>query len=150
VSGSAQEREINNEGGERDMNFLLGLIPAPYQLLARIIAAAALCAALLFAWHQFTGHYVSLGKASRQAEIDTLNLQLQKSMLAAQQCNQSIADLQTASSNKKAAYTLALAEAQKRAAGLQDQSAWLLAQLNKPDAKSKGCADALKEWRAQP
>ncbi len=34
-------------------------------------------------------------------------------------------------------YTLALAEAQKRASGLQDQSAWLLAQLNKPDAKAR-------------
>jgi hypothetical protein len=43
-----------------------------------------------------------------------------------------------------------LQEAQKRAVGLQDQSNWLLAQLNQPDAKAKGCADALKEWRAQP
>ncbi len=132
------------------MSWLLGLIPAPYQWIARVIAAAALCAALLFAWHQFTGHYVSIGKASRQTEIDALKLQLQKSMFAAQQCNQSVADLQTASSNKKASYIQAMAEAQKRARGLQDQSDWLLAQLNKPDAKRKGCADALKQWRAQP
>jgi hypothetical protein len=132
------------------MNFLLGFIPAPYQLIAKIIAVVALCFALLFAWHRFTGHYIDVGKDARQVEVDTLKLQLQKSVFTAQQCNQSIIDMQTAGNNKKAAYTLALAEAQKRATGLQDQSSWLLAQLNKPDAENKGCADALKEWRARP
>jgi len=132
------------------MNWLLGLIPAPYQLLAKAIAVIALCAGLLFSWHQFTGHYVDIGKQSRQTEVDALTLQLQSSVFAAQQCNQSVEDLQTASNNKKAAYGLALAEAQKRVSGLQNQSAWLLAQLNKPDAKNKSCADALKQWRAQP
>lgn len=132
------------------MNFLLGLVPAPYQLIAKCIAVAALCAVLLFAWHEFTGHYIDIGKASRQTEVEQLNLERQQAALAAQQCSDSVAALQAASDKKRAAYEQALQEAQKRAVGLQDQSNWLLAQLNQPDAKTKGCADALKEWRGQP
>jgi hypothetical protein len=132
------------------MNFLLGLIPAPYQLIAKCIAVAALCAALLFAWHQFTGHYIDIGKAARQTEVDQLNLQRQQAALAAQQCSTSVNVLKAASDRKKAAYDQALEQSKKQAAGLQDQADWLLEQLNKPDARNKGCADALKEWRAQP
>lgn len=132
------------------MNFLLALVPAPYQLIAKCIAIAALCAALLFAWHQFTGHYIAIGKASRQTEVDKLNIERQRLAFAAQRCSDSVAALQAAGDKKRAAYTQALQQAQKQAAGLQAQSDWLLAQLNRPDVKNKGCADALKEWRAQP
>jgi hypothetical protein len=132
------------------MKFLFDLIPTPYQFIAKIIAVVVLCAALICAWHQFTGHYVAIGKASRQLEVDTLKLQIEKSAFVAQQCSASVNALQAASDKKKLAYSQALADSEKRAMGLQDQSAWLLAQLNKPDAKNKGCADALKEWRAQP
>jgi hypothetical protein len=134
---------------ETPMDILFELIPAPYRLAAKIIAVVALCGVLLFAWHRFTEHYVDIGKASRQIEVDTLKLQLQKSTFAGQQCNVSVDALQAASDKKKVAYAQALEDSQKRAVGLQDQSDWLLAQLNKPDAKNKGCADALKEWRVQ-
>lgn len=47
----------------------LSLIPAPYQLLAKIIGIALLCFALLYAWHRFTNHYVEIGRQEVRQEL---------------------------------------------------------------------------------
>lgn len=47
----------------------LSLIPAPYQLLAKIIGIALLCFALLYARHRFTNHYVEIGRQEVTQEL---------------------------------------------------------------------------------
>ena len=46
-------------------NLLLRL--NPYMLLIKIAGAALFVLAMAYAWHQFTGHYVDIGKAQIQA-----------------------------------------------------------------------------------
>lgn len=139
-----------------DMN-PFNLIPVPYQLLAKGIGCLVLVLALWAAWHAFTGHYVDIGKAARQPEIDTLkaaNTELAsaygilKGQLAAQ--NKAVNDLKAESDKRQASGAAALAVAVKNSVDLKNKADWLSNQLAKPDAKTKGCADALKEWRAQP
>ena len=73
-------------------------------------------------------------------------------VLAAKTMEQSaaIAALHAESEKKRQAGIVALASAEKRATGLQQQADWLSAQLNKQDAHGKGCNNAFAEWRAQP
>lgn len=46
------------------------LIPGPYQLLAKGIALLALLLSLWWAWCQFTGHYIDIGRAEVQKTLD--------------------------------------------------------------------------------
>lgn len=60
-----------------------------------------------------------------------------------------VAQLEADSARKQKAGILALAEAKKRAIGLQAKADWLADQLAKPPSGGT-CASAFKEWRAQP
>jgi biopolymer transport protein ExbB/TolQ len=54
------------------------LTPAQIQLVARIIGAAILILACWYAWSQFTGHYIEIGRQERQPEIDALVIDKKK------------------------------------------------------------------------
>lgn len=129
----------------------------PYMWLIKLVGIGIMLLALWYAWHQFTGHYIDIGKAARQPEVDALaadkkTLQDAYADLGTQAtaCSDSVNALAAASDKRKAAAAAALVEAEKRASGLQQQAAWLSEQLNKPGIETKSCGDALKEWRTQP
>jgi len=135
------------------MNFLLGLIPDEYQTIAKIIAVIALCAGLLFAWHEFTGHYKDIGFHSRDLEVLKLtdankgwSTQFGKLTESIGECNAKVNALQTISNKMKEAGIQASSEAEKRAVGFQNQIDWYANLLNQPHP-GKTCADALKQWR---
>lgn len=54
------------------------ITPAQIQLVARIIGAAILILACWYAWSQFTGHYIEIGRQERQPEIDALVIDKKK------------------------------------------------------------------------
>lgn len=138
------------------MGFLLKFVPVEYQWLAKLIAGAVLLLAMWYAWHQFTGHYIDIGKAKMQPRIDELEADkntLQNAYAdlgtAATKCSDSVRALELASDKKKAASVAALAAVEIRASSAAQQAQWLAEQLAKPEAKGKTCGDALKEWRAR-
>lgn len=48
------------------------ITPAQIQLILRIVGAAIFAIACWYAWNQFTGHYIEIGRQERQPEIDAL------------------------------------------------------------------------------
>lgn len=80
-----------------------------------------------------------------KAELDSSNFILTRDLKIQ---NTAVDDLKTASDKAKAKGETAMVEANKKSVGLQQQADWLAAQLAKPDSKSKGCVDALREWKA--
>lgn len=140
---------------------MFALIPAQYRLIASIIFAAILALACWYAWSQFTGHYIDIGREEvrqeLQPKIDALNLEKKTLQDAyaelgqkATACSDSVRELSTESEKKKSAVTVALANAEKRASEAQRKAGWLEGLLNQPDNAQKSCGDALKQWRAQP
>lgn len=138
----------------------LSLIPAPYQLLAKVIAGAVLVLACWYAWHQFTGHYIDIGREEVRKEMQPMidALKLEKKTLQeaysdlgtkATACSDSVRELSARSEKKKAAVTVALSNAEKRAIDAQRKAGWLESQLNQPGNAQKSCGDALKAWREQ-
>jgi cell division protein FtsB len=101
------------------MNFLLGLIPAPYQLLAKFIGGALIVIAIWFAYHEFTGHYVDQGKAQQlaidQPKIDALTTAYNSLESATQEQNTAINKLHDDGIRKQQAAQAAIKSADAKA-----------------------------------
>jgi len=81
------------------------------------------------------------------AAIRSANVTLTRQV---EQQNAAVQAMEGASIAARKRSTELLAQAARQSTGLQQQAAWLAEQLAKPDARTKGCADAFKEWRMQP
>lgn len=123
------------------------LIPAPYQLLAKIIGIALLCFALLYTWHRFTNHYVEIG---RQA----VRQKLQPKLEACETRNKTLSDQVTVQNEaitswKNAAETNAskAAEAIKKAQSISyyHQGTINAAKARAEASKALSCDEAVED-----
>jgi hypothetical protein len=94
----------------------LDFIPIQYRLLAKAIGAVILVLALWFLWHEFTVHYIDIGRnevrAELQPQIDEWKgaYDVLTAKLAAQ--NKAVNDLKDVSDQKQRAALVALQKAQ--------------------------------------
>lgn len=51
------------------------LVPTPYALLAKALCLIGLALAAIYAWNQFTGHYIEMGRAELRPKIESLAVQ---------------------------------------------------------------------------
>lgn len=109
-----------------------------------IVALAIWIGALKFALGSVRGQYAEL--QGEYAELTSEYKILEQKAIRQQAA---VAQLEAEAARKHRAGILALAEAKKRAVGLQAKADWLAEQLAKPP-RGGTCASAFKSWRAQP
>lgn len=140
-------------------NLISKFVPGPYQLFAKI--GVVVLAGLLawYAWAQFTGHYIDIGRAQLQPKLDQAIAENKRvigitykwrdayALLGNKtaECNASVAALANKSAQAKIASARALKSAEAKAT--LKQRAVDAAYARQISEAGKGCSDAVRDAR---